>query len=1230
MIKPFFSFLLILIFLSACTNKPKPERISHPIQVKGICPAADTLKPPQTILLSSRPGPVNVQIPEKAPATPAGFYIPMTKYTTEQGLALNVVSAGMKDRNGNLWFGTVGGGVSRYDGKAFTNFTTIQGLADNYITTIYEDRGGNIWLATLEGGVSRYDGKVFTNFTTAQGLPDNMVWNVLEDQKGIFWFATQNGVCRYDPQAGGGKKAFTTYTTAQGLSSNVVRTVLEGKNGCLWFGTGKGVCCCNSRLTKDSIAFSVVDGLQKGFVAAAIEDHAGNFWFGTYKNGVYRYEPLATGGIVTNLTTHQGLSDDFVMNIKEDRNGLLWFGTFNGGVCCYDPRAAEKGHAERLFTAITKAQGFASNRVFCTTEDRNGNLWFGIQGGLYMCEGKTITGFGTAQGLSNGVVWSILQDKRGNYWFGTDGGGVIRYDPAETSITDTISHTGCFRNSLSWQGLSGKIIYSMAEDKKGNLWFGTREYGVTRYVPPADPKAKGGGTFSTFTTRQGLPNDIVDCITEDTRGKLWLGTRGGGVSCYTPREALSSAVGKSAKEEPGSFTNISVAQGLPSDKVKCIYEDSRGYMWFGLDGGGLTRYDPFQDTTKKRGSCMTNFNTDQGLASNVVWNILEDKNGNLWIATSNGISRYDGKSFLTYTTEQGLSDNYVYVLRMDQEGNIVLGTEAGITLLKGFRSLSPGKNSLPETKRISASNLLSNEELMSYVPDLGILNFKTGYPLKSINTNALFFDKEGVLWAGVEEDLVRLDLKNIPKNKDTMAVCILNVKINDQNISWYKQLPEEPLKTGSKVVPPNVNEEICKFGHVLSREKSDSLQKEFGDIRFDGVSPFYFLPEHLVLPYRNNYVTFDFTAIEPAKPYVVRYQYMLEGYGKSWSPVTEKTSATFGNIPEGSYTFRVKARSLSGVWSQPVSYTFQVLPPWYRTWWSYSIYALLLISAIGGFINYRLRTLRQEKEILELKVEDRTKQLKIQQTKILDSINYAKHIQKAILKEEEHITPHLPAHFVLFKPKDIVSGDFYWSHEKEGYWYIAAVDCTGHGVPGAFLSMLGVAFLNEISSASGLLSPAEILDRLRSKIMKAFCPAEGSASEIKDGMDVSLARIDLRTREIQWAGAYNSLLILKPEGIHEIKADRQPIGFYGDPHPFTNHIISIHAGESIYLFTDGYADQQSPQKVRITRKMLKEVILSIGHKSMEEQKGELDTYLLNWKGKGEQTDDICLIGIRLQ
>lgn len=247
---------------------------------------------------------------------------------------------------------------------------------------------------------------------------------------------------------------------------------------------------------------------------------------------------------------------------------------------------------------------------------------------------------------------------------------------------------------------------------------------------------------------------------------------------------------------------------------------------------------------------------------------------------------------------------------------------------------------------------------------------------------------------------------------------------------------------------------------------------------------------------------------------------------------------------------------------------------------------------------------------------------------IVDSINYAKRIQQAILPSDSEVRELLPQSFVLYLPKDVVSGDFYWIAKKDDKKIVAAVDCTGHGVPGAFMSMIGHTLLNEIVNDRGFTAPAEILNSLREGIIKSL-KQTGSEGENQDGMDISLCTLDGET--LEYAGANNPLWIIREGKIEEIKGDKQPIGiYYGVPKPFTNHSIKLNTGDCIYIFTDGYADQVGGSKEKKFRyKQIQELILENCDKSMTLQKEIFLNTINNWKGNLEQVDDILLIGIRI-
>jgi serine phosphatase RsbU (regulator of sigma subunit) len=377
--------------------------------------------------------------------------------------------------------------------------------------------------------------------------------------------------------------------------------------------------------------------------------------------------------------------------------------------------------------------------------------------------------------------------------------------------------------------------------------------------------------------------------------------------------------------------------------------------------------------------------------------------------------------------------------------------------------------------------------------------------------------------------------------------------------------------------------------------------------------------------------------------------YYLEGYDKDWSSPTSVRFVSYTELPGGNYTFKVKATNSDGVWNEnPTEIKIKVIPPWWKTMWFYVISGIVVFASVVGFFRYRTNIIKKENKILENKVSERTKELAEKNRDITSSIEYAKRIQEAILPSKDLIFSKLKNAFIIYKPKDIVSGDFYWATQKGNNVLLAAADCTGHGVPGAFMSMLGNDNLNEVIIDRNIIEPSKILEGARIGIIKAL-KQKGESGENKDGMDISMIAFDKETNILQYAGANNPLYIIRNNSkkkfsgydynlvkekysLLEIKGNKFPVGIYinNELPPFTNHSLQLETGDSIYVFSDGYADQFGGEKgKKLTKAKFREFILSIAILDMEEQRIKLLEFHEKYKGLNEQVDDICVIGVRV-
>lgn len=422
------------------------------------------------------------------------------------------------------------------------------------------------------------------------------------------------------------------------------------------------------------------------------------------------------------------------------------------------------------------------------------------------------------------------------------------------------------------------------------------------------------------------------------------------------------------------------------------------------------------------------------------------------------------------------------------------------------------------------------------------------------------------------------------------------------------------------------------------------------------------------LPYNNNSIQINLSSLYIENKTKLKYSWSInETNNPNMSIWDENPTINLTNLRESDFQIHIKAKDVSGQILKELEFNFSVLPPWYRTWWAYFIYTLLAIGIIYLIVYLNSKRLIAKNRKLEEIIKQRTQEIvrqkeHIEEQKITieriykdlnDSITYAQRIQSVLLPTKELLSHIFKDYFILYKPRNIVSGDFYWAYHNEHITLIAVADCTGHGVPGAFMSMLGISFLDEIVKKKGILEPSKILDNLRIYIIEALKQSINSDSQ-KDGMDISLLLIDQQKRRFQWAGANNSIYIVthndkpiiveKPQNtsikqindidteyiLYELTPDNMPVAIHPILNPFTQYEFYCPDETLCYLFSDGYADQfGGPKNKKFGYKPFKKLLIQIADKPLEKQGKIIEQTFIEWKNNEEQIDDVTVIGIKI-
>lgn len=441
------------------------------------------------------------------------------------------------------------------------------------------------------------------------------------------------------------------------------------------------------------------------------------------------------------------------------------------------------------------------------------------------------------------------------------------------------------------------------------------------------------------------------------------------------------------------------------------------------------------------------------------------------------------------------------------------------------------------------------------------------------------------------------------------------------------------LKDPSDTIPPSLSDSLNKY-----YSQGEALLKSFSFLSSRGWETRAYSPDKQILRTgKIKLLYFNYLIPGRKSKDETQFEYLLEGYDQNWKLAKKSGLVFYSNIGKGSYTFKLRPKPGSeGIPGLETSQSIQVVIPIWNSSLALVLYFLVFLGGLIFFIQYRTQSLRRanqvlkEKELNSLEVARQREELSIKNKNITDSIRYAQKIQKAILPSDEYFKNLMPESFILFQPKDIVSGDFYWISEAHGKIFIVSADCTGHGVPGALLSMIGFEMLGKVIHDQGISHPSDILTVLNSGIETSFSRHVRDPL-LKEGIDIGLVMVDKKNKKAEFAGAFSTLYLIRDNHLTEVKGNRMTVGVRdsGPDNEFMNHFIELEEDDRIYLFTDGYPDQfGGPKGKKFMYRRFKHLLLTIHERPMKQQMKFLHETLKLWMGDVGQVDDIQIIGIQ--
>jgi ligand-binding sensor domain-containing protein/serine phosphatase RsbU (regulator of sigma subunit) len=1027
---------------------------------------------------------------------------------------------------------------------------------------------------------------------------------------------------------------FNSYGIKEGICHPFVYTINQDLNGYIWIGTGEGLC------RFDGFEFDkkdIEDALTRDVASISYKDSKGYLWFGFNNGNICRYDGFDFEIISASENAKSAITDIIEINGK-----ILLVASLNDGIIVTDENKEIKIYNDEL-----------RNKLIYSLNYNNGILLLGTQEGLLIYNFKDYLNPPRYQYTIDELAYSKIQviRKCNNYegfWLGTESDGVF-YFSLNNDDSYTLNKVGEKLN------LSDLNIQSIVEDLDNNLWLSTFRNGVYKLEnPEAEYNFK---KVINYNKNNGLPSNFTKDVFEDREGNIWIATYGEGLATLLseafeffsyPVEGIDNNIlsvcarkniiwlgGESAllqiKYSPDVRTKVfGKSHGLPDDAITAIYYDDKNTLWIGTKESGLFK----MNTITER---ITRYPyTANSLGRSV--NSITGSDASVYLATKDGIYFFNllDNSWVHYTTIQGLPHNDIIKVLLDSENRLLFVTKSnGIYEINDKGEI----NGLYTVGNIEldfnsvAQDVYGNIWASTYGTGIfrfnhdTVVNITAKNGLKSNYCYSIISGDSTYVWIGQRLGISRVNISSnavyvYDVDKGVTGNCNLNATCKDEAGVLYFGTTQGLVKYDKEKDRKNIVAPKTNITKVLISDRE------------------YDFTKYILLPYSIYKMRIEFTGLNYKDPEAVKYQYILEGYDLEWSEITDSKYVIYPRVEDGEYKFLLKSFNNDGFSEEtPASFNLKVKLPVWKTGWFISLVILLLILTVYLIIKIRERRQKQLQDYLEKSLAERTKEvveqkeeIEIKNRDITDSINYAQRIQESILPPIRKLQENFSGSFVYYQPRDIVSGDFYWFDKiSDRKFVIVCADSTGHGVPGAFMSMIGTTLIKDICLREGDKPPSSILRSLDIELRNTL-NQNIEVGKPNDGMDIVVCEIDLKTNYLRYASAMRPMIVYKDGEQIYIKGSRSSVGGHYDKADkiFEDQGLQLSKGDLIYMFSDGYPDQfggSIGKKFKMVR--LKNLLNDIYQKTMEEQYNYVKSTFNLWKETYPQVDDVLFMGIRL-